>query len=169
MNLLIDTTTNAVGKKIADEIDKEGLEKEYDYVDTSAMNISHCLGCNFCWLKTPGKCVINDDYEDILKKIMKADQVWLISDTKFGFISYKTKNIVDRILPLLTMNLHMDKKLMRHVLRYNKRQRWGIIYTGDGDKEYLSMWCDRMTSNLDTTSLGIFGESEYKEAIKCML
>lgn len=34
-------------------------------VDTSEMNISHCVGCNCCWLKTPGICVIKDDYEQI--------------------------------------------------------------------------------------------------------
>ena len=29
------------------------------------MNISHCVGCNCCWLKTPGICVIKVDYEQI--------------------------------------------------------------------------------------------------------
>lgn len=44
-------------------------------IDTTGMNILHCLGCNYCWLKTPGQCVIKDDYEAILKRMSKADQV----------------------------------------------------------------------------------------------
>ena len=31
------------------------------------MKISPCVGCNACWLKTPGICAVKDDYEEILK------------------------------------------------------------------------------------------------------
>ena len=97
MILLIDTTGERNGKKIASDLEISSPEKTYEYIDALDINISHCLGCNFCWLKTPGQCVIKDGYEPILKKISKADQVWLISDTRFGFVTYKTKNIIDRV------------------------------------------------------------------------
>ena len=57
----------------------------------------------------------------ILKKIIKADQMWVVADTHFGFISYKGKNILDRIMPIVTMNLHMKNGQMRHVMRYKKK------------------------------------------------
>ena len=117
MILLIDTTNEGIGKKIASELANSSRGKSYEYIDASNMNISHCVGCNFCWLKTPGQCVIKDEYEPLLKKMSKADQVWLISDTKFGFVSYKTKNIVDRVMPIVTMNLHMVGNQMRHITR----------------------------------------------------
>lgn len=166
MILLIDTTEERNGKKISSELEKGN--KEYEYIDASNINISHCLGCNYCWLKTPGQCVIKDDYEPILKKISRSDQVWLVSDTKFGFISFKTKNIIDRFMPIVTMNLHMVGKQMRHVPRYEKNPSLGVIYTGDGNKEYLSWWCTRAAINFDGKSLGVFSDSEYMEAIKCM-
>ena len=169
MILLIDTTNEGNGKKIASELDNGSPDKSYEYIDAANMNISHCLGCNFCWLKTPGQCVIKDEYEPLLKKISKADQVWLISDTKFGFVSYKTKNIVDRVMPLITMNLHMVGKQMRHVTRYDRNPDWGIVYTGKGDREYLTWWCERVAINFTSKSLGVFGEDEYKEVISCML
>ena len=137
-------------------------------IDTTGMNISHCLGCNYCWLKTPGQCVIKDDYEAFLKRMSKADQVWLLSDTKFGFVTYKTKNIVDRVMPLVTMNLHFIGKQMRHVLRYKKKQNWGVIYSGEGDPEYLNRWCERVAINFDGKSLGAYSMEQLKEAISCM-
>lgn len=137
-------------------------------IDTTGMNISHCLGCNYCWLKTPGQCVIKDDYEAFLKRMSKADQVWLLSDTKFGFVTYKTKNIVDRVMPLVTMNLHFIGKQMRHVLRYKKNPNWGVIYSGEGDPEYLNRWCERVAINFDGKSLGAYSMEQLKEAISCM-
>ena len=137
-------------------------------IDTTGMNISHCLGCNYCWLKTPGQCVIKDDYEAFLKRMSKADQVWLLSDTKFGFVTYKTKNIVDRVMPLVTMNLHFIGKQMRHVLRYKKNPNWGVIYSGEGDPEYLNRWCERVAINFDGKSLGAYSMEQLKEAISYM-
>lgn len=168
MILLIDTTAEGVGKIVANKIDSSFPQKEYEYIDTTDMKITNCLGCNYCWLKTPGECVIQDDYEPLLKKISKADQVWLISDIKFGFISYQTKNVIDRIMPILTMNLHMVGDQMRHIMRYDKNPNWGLIHTGDGDQENLSVWCERVAKNTASKSLGAYSINDYKEAIKCM-
>lgn len=169
MFVLIDTTKDAKGKNIALEVITGSAGKTCEYINAADLNISPCRGCNFCWLKTPGECAIKDEYEPLLKKISKADQVWLITDTKFGFVSYKTKNIVDRVMPLVTMNLHFVGKQMRHVARYQKNPDWGLIYYGEADKKYLSVWCDRVAINFSAKSLGAYCGSEYGEAIKCML
>lgn len=169
MILLIDTTKERLGETSLDKLEENPKYKSnYEYIDASELIISHCLGCNFCWLKTPGECVIKDDYEPILKKISAADQVWLITDTKFGFVSYQTKNIVDRVMPLVTMNIHFVNKQMRHVLRYKKNPNWGVIYTGEGDKDYLSKWCERVAINFAAKSLGVYSIDEIEEAVKCM-
>lgn len=169
MILLIDTTKEKLGKTSLGRLeDTIKFKSNYEYIDVSELDISHCLGCNFCWLKTPGECVVRDDYEPILKKISKADQVWLITDTKFGFVSYQTKNIVDRVMPLITMNLHFVGKQMRHVPRYKKNPNWGVIYAGDGDKDYLSKWCERVAINFAGKSLGAYRIDEIEEAVKCM-
>ena len=169
MILLIDTTKEKLGKTSLGRLeDTVKFKSNYEYIDASELDISNCLGCNFCWLKTPGECVVRDDYEPILKKISKADQVWLITDTKFGFVSYQTKNIVDRVMPLVTMNLHFVGKQMRHVPRYKKNPNWGVIYAGDGDKDYLSKWSERVAINFAAKSLGAYAIDDIEEAIKCM-
>ena len=170
MVLLVDTTANHIGKAIAEELlhgNKNAVE--FELIDTTGMHISHCVGCNYCWLKTPGICAIQDDYEPILRKISVADQVWLVSDTHFGFVSWQTKNIVDRIMPLVTMYLKFKDGQMRHVMRYDHQPDLGIIYTGDGDQAYLERWCQRTALNLGSRSLGVFSESSRREAVLCML
>ena len=99
MVLMVDTTAKHIGKAISEELLRSGKNAaKFELIDTAGMHISHCVGCNYCWLKTPGVCAIQDDYEPILRKINEADQVWLISDTHFGFVSWQTKNIIDRIM-----------------------------------------------------------------------
>ena len=167
MILLIDTTESHHGREVTAMLDT--LErKNYEYVDTTDKRISHCLGCNCCWLKTPGICVVKDDYEQILKKMSRAGQVWLISDTKFGFVTYQTKNIVDRVMPLVTMYLHFNRKQMRHVPRYDHNPDFGIIYSGEGDREYLAKWCERVAINFGTHSHGAYPLERTKEAVTCM-
>lgn len=170
MVLMVDTTAEHIGKGIAEELHRSGKNAvEFELIDTAGMHISHCVGCNYCWLKTPGVCAIQDDYEPILRKMSEADQVWLVSDTRFGFVSWQTKNIVDRIMPLVTMYLKFQGGQMRHVMRYDHQPDLGIIYTGDGDQAYLERWCQRAALNLGSRSLGVFSESRGKEAVSCML
>ena len=170
MILMLDTTANHIGKVIAEELLGSAENAvEFELIDTAGMHISHCVGCNYCWLKTPGICAIQDDYEPILRKISVADQVWLVSDTHFGFVSWQTKNIVDRIMPLVTMYLKFKDGQMRHVMRYDHQPDLGIIYTGDGDQAYLERWCQRTALNLGSRSLGVFSESSRREAMSCML
>ena len=170
MVLLVDTTADHMGKVIAEELlhsNKNAVE--FELIDTAGMHISHCVGCNYCWLKTPGVCAIQDDYEPILRKMSKADQVWLVSDTRFGFVSWQTKNIVDRIMPLVTMYLKFKDRQLRHVMRYDHQPDIGIIYTADCEQTYLERWCQRTALNIGSRSLGVFSESSRGEAVSCML
>ncbi len=169
MNLILDTTQEHLGKRIVEELLRSGKRQtEFERIDTTTMQISHCIGCNHCWLKTPGICSIKDDYAPILKKMSGAGQVWFVSDTRFGFLSYQTKNIVDRVLPLATMNLKFKDGQMRHVMRYDHQPDFGIVFAGDGDRDYLNWWCQRMALNFGSRSLGVFHVEQMQEAIKCM-
>ena len=167
MILVVNTTSDT---SLTEEIRQAAGAKagEIDIVEAAELKIGHCIGCNFCWLKTPGECAVKDDYEIILRKLIHADQYWVISDTALGFIDHKGKNVFDRILPILTMNLHFVGDQMRHISRYGKNADLGIIYKGDADKEYLERWAERAALNLESRSLGVFDESKIKEAVSCM-
>lgn len=167
MILIVNTTEDrTITKELERSLSSQG--KEHEIVEASSMKISHCIGCNFCWLKTPGVCSIKDDYEVLLKKMIHADQMWVISDTALGFIDHKGKNIFDRILPLATMYLKFKGNQMRHVMRYKQRTDIGLIYRGEADRKYLERWNERCTLNFASKSLGVFPETEVKEAVTCM-
>lgn len=167
MIYIVNTTDD---QKITDEIREELVSRgtDHEVFEGYGKKISHCIGCNYCWLKTPGICSVKDDYEEILKTMLRADQLWVISDTALGFLDHKGKNIFDRIIPLATMNLKFKGKQMRHVMRYKKRTDIGLILTGDADREYLERWNQRAALNFDSKSLGVFPKEEWKEAVACM-
>ena len=167
MILIVNTTSDT---SVTEEL-KRGLRDKNltaEIVEAASMKISPCIGCNHCWLKTPGECSIKDDYEKILKKLLHADQMWLISDTALGFLDHKGKNIYDRIIPIATMAVHFVGDQMRHVMRYDSAPDVGIIYLGDSDKDYLERWNVRATLNFDHKSLGVYSKEEVKEALSCM-
>ena len=167
MVLIVNTTNDLdITEKLRTLIDRKGIEA--DIVEAGNMKISHCIGCNYCWLKTPGVCSIKDDYEQILKKIINSDQLWVISDTALGFIDHKGKNIFDRILPIATMYLKFKGNQMRHVARYRKRTDVGLIVTGEADMEYLRKWAVRCALNFESDSLGVFSQDQTEEAAACM-
>jgi multimeric flavodoxin WrbA len=105
-------------------------------ISTNGMKISHCIGCNDCWIKTPGLCCIKDDYEQILIKMLQVDCVIFLTETKLGFVCSQMKNLVDRILPLATMHLKLEDGQMRHYSRYKKQPDMALLYAAS--PEYYS-------------------------------
>lgn len=167
MVLIVNTTKDtSISEEIRRNISDKGIDAEI--IEAGEMRISHCIGCNFCWLKTPGECSVKDDYEQILRKIIHANQMWVISDTALGFIDHKGKNIFDRILPIATMYLTFKGDQMRHVRRYKNTTDIGLIYKGDVEKDFLSRWNERAALNFHSKSLGVFSTDEIKEAASCM-
>ncbi len=167
MVLIVNTTED---KGITSKLRQYAMDKgiEADIVEASDMKISHCIGCNHCWLDTPGECSVKDDYEVIIRKLLKADQMWVISNTALGFIDHKGKNVYDRILPILTMNLKFIKGQMRHIRRYDNRVDMGLIVTGVCDKEYLRRWNERVALNVDSRALGVYDAEDTEEYVACM-
>ncbi|MBR4917219.1 MAG: flavodoxin family protein [Fibrobacter sp.] len=131
-----------------------GKGDKIEIINTAGMRIAHCIGCNQCWLKTPGVCNIKDDYEGIVKKLVKTNNLWVVADTRFGFIDYRGKKVLDRIMPMLNMYLTFRGGWMRHELRYHALNV-GLIYRGNGDQKMLEDWCERTAVNIGGHSLGV--------------
>ena len=167
MVLVINTLKGKLcNKHIASLFDK--ANSQFQMIDTDDLNIHHCIGCNVCWLKTPGQCAVKDDYKQIIQQLVDAQDLWLVSDIRYGFLDYRGKRIMDRIMPMLNMNIEIRDGWMRHQLRYHALNV-GVLYRGDGNQALLEEWCERCAKNLGGKSLGVISlDKNGKEVASCM-
>ena len=161
MTLVLNTLEFGVDAEQIKELLAE-KDSEVEIVNTAEMKIAHCVGCNMCWLKTPGVCAIKDDYEIILKKLVASDGLWVVADTKFGFLDYRGKRVLDRLVPMLNMYIEIRDGWERHQLRYHALN-FGVIYKGNGNKELLEEWSERVAMNLGGHSLGVLALDAHQE------
>lgn len=142
--------------------------EEVRAIQTYEKNIRPCIGCNACWLVTPGICSIRDGYEELLKAYLVYDAVVFLSGTALNFVDHRMKNVIDRILPLATMYIHIVDGQCRHVPRYDKKLRFGLLYSGSADQAYLNDWMERVMLNLGGESLGAYPMSDVKGVLSCI-
>ena len=146
---------------------REGAE-ECRVIHAYEKNLRPCVGCNACWLVTPGICAIRDGYEELLKAYLEYDAAVFLAGTALNFVDHRMKNTVDRLLPLATMYIHIVDGQCRHVPRYEKNLRFGLLYSGAADGAYLNRWMDRVMLNLGGESLGVYPIAEAKEVLSCI-
>ena len=91
-------------------------------------NIKHCLGYFNCWVKTPGKCVIDDDMEELLSKFTDSDIVIFATPLYVDNVTGIMKNFMDRLIPILDPHFEKDEKgEIRHQKRYEKYPQVVVI------------------------------------------
>lgn len=95
------------------------------------LSVAFCTGCWSCWVKTPGKCVHNDDTQLLLKAVINADRVIHFTENSMGFTSALTKKILDKFVPLIHPHITVDNKECHHVKRYDRYPTLGLVYVDD--------------------------------------
>ncbi|MDD4497391.1 MAG: flavodoxin family protein [Methanosarcinaceae archaeon] len=110
----------------------KGAEKagaETENILLTKKEIKHCQGCFGCWLKTPGKCVLDDDLEVLRAKFLESDIVVFATPLYLSNFTGLMKNFLDRLyLPFLDPHIKMDEKgETAHPLRYAKFPKYVFI------------------------------------------
>ncbi|MFC2129458.1 flavodoxin family protein [Bacteroidota bacterium] len=90
-------------------------------------DLNYCNGCWNCWVKTPGKCVIKDDMEQVLQSFINSDLVIFASTMTMGFPSSLMKKVNDRLIPLVHPYITLVNDECHHVERYSSYPDWGLI------------------------------------------
>ncbi|MCL2198316.1 MAG: flavodoxin family protein [Defluviitaleaceae bacterium] len=108
---------------VLQDIDTNGiaLNKEKYTIFQASHEVKPCLGCFGCWIKTPGKCVINDNDSDFAITIPHVQEVIIISQLVFGGLSPNIKAIFDRSIGFILPFFCNVNGEMHHKQRYKKR------------------------------------------------
>lgn len=140
--------TNAFVDGIAKENDTE-----VEILDIYQLDIKPCTGCFGCWKSTPGKCIIKDDMESIIEKILKSDTIiWSFPLYYFGLPS-QMKALMDRQLPMslpfMSKRSDGNSDTGSHAPRYDISNKKTVIistcgfYTSEGNYDALDLQFDR--------------------------
>ncbi|MFQ6050744.1 MAG: flavodoxin family protein [Candidatus Hydrothermarchaeota archaeon] len=89
-----------------EEIKKEGFETEI--LELSKLNIEDCNVCEKC---REEPCPIQDDMQEVYKKLEESDGIILASPVYFGTVSAKLKRMMDRTLYLRRKNMALSGKV----------------------------------------------------------
>lgn len=107
----------------------KALDWEAKAFALAGMDIKACRGCFSCWVKNPGRCVIEDDQESILRATAVSDLVIWLTPITFGGYSPELKKALDRIIPIILPFFKKFQGETRHPLRYPLRRRLLAIGT----------------------------------------
>lgn len=125
-------------------------------IDTKKLQ-SHCVGCFNCWVKHPGRCMIQDGFQNIPEQMAACDELVIVSRCVYGGFSPEVKKVLDRaigyMLPFFT--LRSDGQ-MHHASRYEKRIRIVAHFYGsditDEEKATARKLVERNALNLNAQS-----------------
>lgn len=95
-------------------------------------DLTFCMGCFGCWVKSPGECVIKDMAARINEKYVNSDVVIYLSPLIYGQFSANIKNALDRWLPnILPFFIQRQDGSTIHPARYDNNPRQIMIAYGD--------------------------------------
>ncbi len=88
----------------------DSLAGEKDLLFLRNHDIQHCKGCSLCH-HSP-RCIINDDMEKIIQKMLKADVIIIGTPNYFDNVSGIMKDFIDRTHPCYKSESLAGKKLV---------------------------------------------------------
>jgi hypothetical protein len=98
------------------------------------LDLHHCVGCFGCWMRTPGECAFDDDGPALDRAMVGADLCLYASPLLMGHVSALLRRANERCLPLILPYIRLVDGECRHVPRYPRRPRLGLLVEpGPGD------------------------------------
>ena len=130
---------------------------DVDTVDVAAARVAPCTGCGSCGLKTPGRCVVKDDMQDMFRQIVASDVLVLATPVRFGSYCAELKKVVDRFQPLMVPLYVVRNGEMHFQGRYDLPVLMGVglvreageAGAADGEADAFRFLIGRLAVNLD--------------------
>ena len=144
-------------------------------VITNDGTIEKCIGCFSCWVKTPCKCILKDDYNRLGSLYSNCDELIIVTKCYYGCYSPFIKNVLDRSINYVLPYFTLRNNEIHHTSRYPEKLKLSVYVYGDNitDAEKNTMKDLVLANfiNLNGSSYGIYFSDnissfkELKEAI----
>ncbi len=135
-------------------------------VITNSASIHNCIGCFGCWIKTPGECIIHDDFSDLGKTLSECEELIVISKCYYGGFSPFVKNVFDRGISYNHPYFEIRNGEMHHKRRYDNKIDLQVIFYGnnitDKEKQTASKLVEANSINLDCKSHNLAFINDFK-------
>lgn len=107
------------------------------FVVSAKPSVSPCKGCFSCWIKTPGRCIIEDNAQKLPELISSCNELIIVSRLVYGGFSPDIKAYVDRLIPCLLPFFKKKKNMLYHPYRFkNKLKITYLFYTNDKPEQF---------------------------------
>ena len=128
MKLVIHDLSEKVFKRLFPELPKNVTVLSPD------KTVHPCIGCLCCFVRTPGYCILRDDYQQMGEVVSKISDMVIISRNCFGSFSPYVKNVIDRCLPYQLPFFEIRQGRMYQKIRYENRISIAVhMYAGQDD------------------------------------
>lgn len=128
--------------------------EETSWFKVKDYRIQPCRSCGACSFKSPGRCVLKDDFEGIVKELAKSDILVFLTPIRFGGYASELKKVIDRFC-VLGLPLYVVKDgHMLHPMRYDIKGVFGIGLSQNGNAEQEESFIKLVESN--ALNLGVF-------------
>lgn len=135
-------------------------------VRLATLKLHQCVGCFHCWVKTPGRCRLNDDGNRVLAAIADADLLVFAAPMRMGFVASLLKRANDRIVPVVLPYVAVKDGECHHTMRYHPFDLALIVERGDATAEELAA-TERIYARLAKNVLGKLAWFKVVEAGNC--
>jgi multimeric flavodoxin WrbA len=119
-----------------------------EYIRLSDFDIRPCTECNCCY--TDGVCVIGDDYQQILDRILHADRLIFATPIYFMTVCAQAKMLIDRGQSIWALT-HILKKPLSHC----QTDRRAMVIAVGGSKSKKQFESIRLTMASYFNAVGI--------------
>ena len=143
----------------------KGLEIPNSYtLDLTSGAVKDCIGCWYCWWKTPGRCAFKD-LDELYHEYITADTVIYFAQVTQGFVSSNLKTLFDRMIPLYLPYMDYSTGESMHVPRYDKYPDVEFYYNGefetDEGRKIFEDYVNRVFYQFHTKNITVKPVGEY--------
>ncbi len=102
-----DSNSHLIVEPLLEGAQQAGAETEEVFLIEK--DIKYCLGCFYCWGKTPGTCTLKDDMAGLIDLFLDSDYVGIATPVYGMLMTALLKNFTDRLLPLATPHIRKSE------------------------------------------------------------